>query len=114
MTPAPPGTGEKSIFRIDKFVVPPASMAAFMARVQRSRELLGALPGCRQHLVLTQTGGPGEFNVITVVEWADSAALSDAKSAMDEQYARERFDPADFMKNLGVRADLGLYTEVSG
>lgn len=103
-----------SIFRIDKFVVPPAAMLAFMARVQRTRNILSTLPGCRQNLVLTQTGGPGEFNVITIVEWANAEAFADARSAMEERYAREGFDPGSFMRSLGVRGDLGLYTEVSG
>jgi hypothetical protein len=111
MTPAVPSTNPNpSVFRIDKFVVPPAAMSAFMARVFRIQRLLGALPGCKQNLVLTQTGGPGEFNVVTLVEWASAQAMSDAKSSIDAQYAGEGFDPASFMTSLGVRGDLALYT----
>jgi hypothetical protein len=67
--------------------------------------LLSALPGCKQNLVLTQTGGPGEFNVVTLVEWANGEALSAAKSSVDAQYAQEGFDPVNFMKSLGIRGD---------
>ncbi len=67
------------------------------------------LPGCQQNLVLTQTGGPGEFNVVTVVEWASTQAIVAAQDVMQKRYAEEGFDPAAFMRRLGVRADLGLY-----
>jgi hypothetical protein len=110
MTPAHSSTtSDPPVFRIDKFVVPPAAMSAFMDRVYRIQRLLGALPGCKQNLVLTQTGGPGEFNVVTLVEWANAEAMAKAKSSVDAQYAQEGFDPATFMKSLGIRGDLALY-----
>jgi len=103
-----------SVFRIDKFAVSPDSLSAFMGRVQRIRRLLETQPGCKQNLVLTQTGGPGEFNVVTVVEWASAQAMSEAKAAIDAHYAGEGFDPQAFMQSLGVRADLALYTTTHG
>ena len=102
------------IYRIDKFVVPPAAMSAFLARARKVQGMLGALPGCGQNLVLTQTGGPGEFNVVTIVEWADERALANAKSLMQAHYAQEGFDADTFMKQLGVRADLAVYSPAGG
>lgn len=102
------------IYRIDKFIVPPAAMSAFMARARKVQSMLGALPGCGQNLVLTQTGGPGEFNVVTIAEWADERALADAKASMQAHYAQEGFDADAFMKQLGVRADLGVYATGAG
>ena len=97
------------VFRIDKFVVPAVALPTFMQQVQRTQQALGALPGCQQNLVLTQTGGGSEFNVATVVEWASAQAMAAAQGVMKEKYAQEDFDPASFMRRLGVRADLGLY-----
>lgn len=56
----------------------------------------------------------GEFNVVTIVEWADERALANAKSSMQAHYAQEGFDADAFMKQLGVRGDLGIYATEAG
>lgn len=104
--------GVDSMYRVDKFVVPPAALDGFLAQVQRVDALLSVLPGCRQNLVLIQQDSEGEdFQVLTLVEWASAQALADAKAHMQQCYAREGFHPAGFMQQLGVRADLGTYRE---
>jgi len=99
-----------SLFRVDKFAVPAASLSAFLARVHNVDRLLAKQPGCRQNLVLTQSEGPGEFNVVTIVEWASAEAMAQAKASMQAHYASEGFDPPAFMKSLGVRGDLSVYS----
>jgi len=99
-----------SVYRVDKFAVPPASLPAFLERVRHVDRLLATQPGCKQHLVLTQTEGPGEFNVVTIVEWADAAAMAQARATMQAYYARDGFDPPTFMKSLGIRGDLSVYS----
>lgn len=96
------------VFRVDRFIVPSDALPAFMARVHQVDRMLGALPGCRQNLVLTRTDG-GESEVVTLVEWANTDTLLAAKALMQRSYADEGFDPAAFMQQLGVRGDLGLY-----
>lgn len=106
-------TVTSSLFRIDKFIVPPAAMAPFLARVQHVKDLLDTVPGCKQNLMLTQNGGPGEYNVVTIVEWENADAVSHAQAFMKQRYAEEAFDPAAYMISLGVRADLGMYADAS-
>lgn len=103
-----------SLFRVDKFAVPVASLSAFLERVHNVDRLLARQPGCRQNIVLTQTEGPGEFNVVTIVEWASAEAMARAKAAMQAHYASEGFDPPVFMKSLGVRGDLSVYSRAPG
>ena len=93
------------VFRIDKFVVPTDARPAFIAQMQRIQETLRSLPGCRRTLVLDQTGGTGEFNVLTLVEWANEAAVVFVK----KKFTDEGFDPAAFTRNAGVRSDQGFY-----
>jgi heme-degrading monooxygenase HmoA len=102
-----------STYRIDKFIVPEAAMAEFMPRVHHVDRLLGQLPGCRQSRVLTQTGGTGVFNVVTIVEWDSEEAIRNARSTMQAHYEREGFDTEAFMRRLGVQADLALYAETT-
>ena len=99
----------RPIFRIDRFNVPAQAMPAFLERLRFTQQALDGLPGCRQNLVLTQPDLAGEFNVMTIVEWSGEQSLAAAKTAMQQRYAQERFDPAAFMQGLGVQADLGVY-----
>ncbi|HSV60955.1 MAG TPA: antibiotic biosynthesis monooxygenase [Variovorax sp.] len=98
------------VFRVDKFAVPAAALSAFLARVKWVDRVLAEMPGCRQNLVLTQAGeASSEFNVTTIVEWESAEAMSAAKARVRWRYAEEGFDPAAFMRRVGVRADLGEY-----
>lgn len=113
-TDRPIAFGADSMYRVDKFVVPPAALDRFLAQVQCVDAALSALPGCRQNLVLIRQDREGEdFQVLTLVEWASAQALADAKLHMQQHYAREGFNPAGYMQQLGVRADLGSYREMA-
>jgi hypothetical protein len=100
-----------SVFRVDKFVVPSQSISVFVERIQHVQRMLGALPGCLQKRVLTQTGDSSEFDVVTVVEWASADAVAAAQVVMQKQLASEGFDIQAFRKKLGVRGDSGMYRE---
>jgi quinol monooxygenase YgiN len=101
--------GPAPVFRIDKFVVPAEVRPAFIAQMQRVQHRLRSLPGCLRAHVLNQTGGTGEFNVVTVVEWASEQAVASAAVLVKARFAQEGFDPVAFTKNAGVRSDLGFY-----
>ena len=107
--PNEPLSTPDSVFRIDKFFAPPEALPSFLERLRHIQEILSAIPGCQQNLVLTQTGGTGEFNVLTIVEWASAQAMNAAKTIVQKKYAEEGFDPESFMIKLGVRAELGIY-----
>jgi len=98
-----------SVFRIDKFVVPSQSISAFVERIHQVQRMLGEQPGCLQKHVLTQTGDSSEFDVVTVVEWANADAVAAAQAAMQKRLASEGFDIQAFRKKLGVRGDSGMY-----
>ena len=100
-----------AVFRVDSFVVPAEALPAFMERVRYVDQRLADLPGCQQNLVLVQPGEKADFKVITLVEWASPQAIEDAKAVMQKAYAAEGFDPPAFMRRLGVRADMGTYTQ---
>jgi heme-degrading monooxygenase HmoA len=103
-----------SVFKIDRFAVPPPSLPAFIERVRYIDGVLAELPGCKQHQVLIQTAEASEsterINVVTIVEWQDEKALAAAKEIARTKYVQAGFDPKAFMEKLGVRADMGLYS----
>ena len=101
-----------SVFRIDSFAVPAEARNAFMAQVQDTKDFLDAQQGCLQNLVLEHHSGAQRFNVVTVVEWASEAAFASAKSAMMEKRRTSGFDPAQFLSDLGIEANLSNYAAV--
>ena len=113
MTPPLVETTSGPIYRIDVFDVPESGRDAFVERVRTIQAMLQPLDGCKQNLVLTQREGAGRFNVVTVVEWASNAAMEVARSGVRERYASEGFDPAAFMSELGVHAELGVFSPLS-
>lgn len=71
------------------------------------------LPGCRRDLLLQQTGGAGEFNVVRIIEWASTEAVTSALATMQQRFKDEGFDPtAFFVEQLGAKTDFGLYQVV--
>ena len=105
-TPAAPTT---ATFRVDRFAVPSDALESFMARLRITQRLLDECEGCRQNLVLEGAVEGDRVGVVTIVEWASGAAMEAAKAAMQAHYAREGFEPAAFIRQLGVRADIGSY-----
>lgn len=97
------------VFRIDEFIVPPEAVLRFSAQLHRVNAMVGALPGCRQSRVLMRSDEAGTFRLMTVAEWTNAEAFAAAKASMQQHYASEGFDPAAFMRGLGVRANMGTY-----
>lgn len=101
------------IYRIDRFKVPQAGREEFLQRVHGINQFLRTLPGFVHDLVLEQTGGPGTFNLITIVAWASPEAMASARQKAEERYKETGFKPGEFMQKLGIEADLATYQTVN-
>lgn len=101
-----------AFYRIDKFIVPAAAKTAFLHRIQRTHALLDSLPGCQQNLVLVGGETEQQLELVTVVQWQDAAACAAAKAKVQRHYLDEGFEPAAFMRELGVRADMGSFQSI--
>ncbi|MDH6281279.1 antibiotic biosynthesis monooxygenase [Prescottella agglutinans] len=97
------------ILRIDKFHVPEASLAEFLAKVRETHDVLGRLDGIVANDVVRLQAGESHFNVVTVVKWRDRPAHDSAGRVMAERARSSGFDRAAFWERLGVEADLGTY-----
>lgn len=112
-TGVPAGDLATAVFRVDKFVVPTASLPAFIAKMHEIQQVVRQMPGCRRDLLLQQSSGAGEFNVVRIIEWADTASVEAALASMQKRFKEERFDPtAFFVRQLGARTDFGMYRVV--
>lgn len=98
-----------AIYRVDKFVVPEAARDEFLARIRETHELLRRQPGFIRDAILEQVAGPGKFNIVTIAEWQDQAAIDAARDAVRRAHAQRGFSPQETMKRLGIEADIADY-----
>lgn len=98
-----------SIYRVDKFSVPSAARDEFLERVDSIHEFLRTLTGFVDDAILEQTGGPGTFNIVTIVIWSSPEAAAAARDVVTRRYAEIGFDPVELMGRLGIEADLAVY-----
>jgi hypothetical protein len=101
------------VYRVDKFQVPEAVREEFLVEVMKTHELLRRQPGFHHDLLLEQVSGPGELNIVTLAAWQDQESVAAAGAAIAESRRATGFDPAAFMSDLGVRADLANYREIA-
>jgi heme-degrading monooxygenase HmoA len=97
------------VYRVDKFVVPASARVEFLERVTATHDLLRKLPGFLRQFLLEQTAGPGEFNVVTLVEWESQGTMEKARNAVIEMHKQAGFNPQEMFARLGIRADLANY-----
>lgn len=98
-----------SLFRVDKFIVPASVRESFLDRARSVHQLIGAQPGCVQSHVLEQVGGPGEFNFVTIVEWADARHMEAARRVITAHHEQAGIDVEAFRAQHGIRADVAAY-----
>jgi|SRR5690242_20401967 len=110
MTTNPPPAA--ATFRVDRFDVPRSALEPFMARLRTTQRLLDQREGCRQNLVLQGPVQGDSVAVVTIVEWTNEDVMAAARAAMQAHYAREGFDPAAFMRELGIRPDMLAYRPI--
>ena len=99
-----------TVYRVDKFVVPGGARDEFLERARRTHAFLKAQPGFLQDLILEQSSGPGEFNFVTIVEWASQEAVEKARAAVAALHRGMNFDAKELFARTGIRADIANYT----
>ncbi|MBO9702717.1 MAG: hypothetical protein J7604_21070 [Sporocytophaga sp.] len=100
----------KQIF-IDKFFIPESSVEQFIKKTSYNRSFIKNLPGFIKDEMYTQRDENGNLILITIATWENQNYLISAKSAVQEEYKRKNFNPAEFMQQLGVKMERGVFTE---
>jgi heme-degrading monooxygenase HmoA len=100
------------VYRVDKFVVPGVAREEFLGKVRPTHALLKSQPGFLQDFVLEQSSGPGEFNFVTIVEWASQEAVENARAAVVKLHREMNFNAQELFARLGIKADLAYYNRL--
>ena len=107
-----PSHKSERIYRVDKFAVPDHAREEFMSQIRNTHGLLRTLPGFLQDFVLEQSSAPGEFNIVTIVEWDGVDSIEHAKTAVMAMHKDMKFNPQEMFARLGIKADLGHYKQI--
>src|SRR5258708_2685166 len=81
----------------------------FLHKARWTHALLKTQPGFLQDFVLEQSSGPGEFNFVTIVEWASQEAVENARAAAQALHREMNFNAQELFARAGIKADLANY-----
>lgn len=102
----------KHVYRVDKFVVPAGAREEFLEKVLKTHVLLRTQSGFVQDVVLEQSGGPGEFNIVTIVEWDSADQVENARAVVMAVHQQMKFNPQEMVARLGIKADIADYRRI--
>ncbi|HLZ86878.1 MAG TPA: antibiotic biosynthesis monooxygenase [Puia sp.] len=97
---------------IDKFFIPAAAVQEFLERMKINRDFIKKLPGFIRDVAYQHPDGNGNLVVITIAEWESMDAMNKAKDAVQTEYKREGFNPAEMMQRLNITMDRAIYTQI--
>jgi predicted ester cyclase/heme-degrading monooxygenase HmoA len=104
---------KSQVIFIDKFVIPAAAKEEFMKRTAYNRGFIRSLPGFVSDNAYEGTDAAGNVLITTTAVWASEEALTQAKEAVQAEYKRIGFNPAEFAKQLGITLDRGIYKPIA-
>ncbi|MCX5578016.1 antibiotic biosynthesis monooxygenase [Kaistia terrae] len=105
-------TPSSPLYRVDRFIVPANGRDEFLARVHDTHAVLRQQDGFLQDMILEQQSGPGAFNIVTVVEWANAEVVGRVSEAVAKRHAEIGFDRHEMIARLGITADIASYARV--
>jgi steroid delta-isomerase-like uncharacterized protein len=94
---------------IDKFLVPAAAIPEFQQRTKINRDFIRTLPGFIKDEAYQYADDNGDLICITIAEWESIEAMNKAKEAVQAEYKKEGFNPAEMMKRLNISMDRAMY-----
>lgn len=100
----------KQIF-IDKFFVPKNGINEFKQRMQINRNFIKKLSGFIEDAAYEQFDEKGNLVVVTIAKWENQEALGKAKEAVQAEYRRTNFNPAEMYQRLQIKMERGTYSE---
>jgi heme-degrading monooxygenase HmoA len=107
------GASARPLYRVDRFIVPAEARDEFLARVRDTHAILRRQEGFIRDLILEQQSGPGSFNLVTVVEWANEDVIGQVSEAVAKHHAAIGFDRNETLARLGITADIANYAHVA-
>ncbi|UYQ94327.1 hypothetical protein MKQ68_04380 [Chitinophaga horti] len=94
---------------IDKFIVPKASVTAFIKQVEINRRFIAQLPGYIRGEAFESSDSESNVTIITIAVWQNQQLLDDAKLSVQQEFKRLGFDPVPFYQRLQVQVERKIF-----
>jgi hypothetical protein len=102
----------KQIF-IDKFIIPQSGKHEFTERMNYNRDFIKNLPGFLGDAAYERAGENGNIICVTIANWESEEALNQAKIAVQAEYQRINFNPAELLTRLNITMERDIYQPAS-
>lgn len=102
---------QEQVMFIDKFFVPSIAKDEFLKRVVINRSFIKNLPGFIEDAAYQRQDEDGNLIYITIAVWQNENAVNKAKEAVQAEYKKQGFNPAEMMERLKITMDRGSYKE---
>ena len=106
------GQASGRVYRLDRFVVPPAAREEFLMRVNQTHEILRAQQGFVQDFLLERPGEDGAAIIVTMVEWDSQETVDRVVPIVQAAHREMGFSPKETIARLGVTAEIGVYQAI--
>ena len=102
------------LYRINKYTVPLEARQQFVELVDKTLAVIRKQDGYVKDLFLEQHAGPGQFDFITLIEFASADVAPKVAAALIEFDRQLGLDREALMKMLGIRTDFASYRAFGG
>lgn len=97
---------------IDEFNVPKEAYEEFVRRMNYNRNFIRKLKGFIEDRGFFKTDEKENVTVITMAIWESEEVLNSAKEAVQAEYKRIGFNPAEMMERLHIIMKRDIYFEL--
>jgi len=98
---------------IDKFMIPHNAKQEFTERMNFNRDFIKKLPGFLGDAAYERVDENGNIICITIANWESEETLNQAKIAVQAEYQRINFNPAELLTRLNITMERDIYQPTS-
>ena len=103
---------ENQVYFIDQFSIPEKSIAEFLPQMNSNRNFVKVLPGYIKGEAFQHYDKDGNLILITVAVWENQDQLNKAKTIMQAEFKKNKFNPAEFNQRLKITMKRGEFNSL--
>lgn len=103
---------QNEVYFVDKFFVPQPSKDEFSKQMDYNRAFVATLSGYVRGEAFEKTDNDGKLIIMTIAVWQNEEKLLEAKQAIQTEFKRIGFNPAEFYQRLSVKMEREQYVSL--
>ncbi|MCF8245681.1 MAG: ester cyclase [Saprospiraceae bacterium] len=103
-------SNENTVYFVDKFFVPKASIDEFTKQVRYNRAFIANLSGYIRGEAFEKPDQEGNLTIMTIAVWENQDKLNEAKQIVQAEFKRIGFNPNEFYQRLNIKMEREQYS----